>query len=60
MQAARLEMTAQAYTVALHRARRRLGDRLRALVAETVADPKEIDAELRHIIDAINTSAGSG
>jgi RNA polymerase sigma-70 factor (ECF subfamily) len=60
MQAARLEMTAQAYTVALHRARRRLGDRLRALVAETVADPKEIDAELRHLIDAINTSAGSG
>lgn len=53
-QAARLEMTAQAYTVVLHRARRRLGDRLRALVAETVVDPAEIDAELRHLVSAIN------
>ncbi|HEY5551599.1 MAG TPA: sigma factor [Opitutaceae bacterium] len=57
-QAARLEMTAQAFTVALHRARRRLGDRLRALVAETVADPKEIDAELRHLVSAINGATG--
>jgi len=56
--AAQLGLTAQAYNVALHRARRRLGDRLRALVAETVADPKEIDAELRHLVGAINTSPG--
>lgn len=59
-QAGRLEMTAQAYTVALHRARRRLGDRLRALVAETVADPAEIDAELRLLVAAINGSAARG
>ncbi|HUG10031.1 MAG TPA: sigma-70 family RNA polymerase sigma factor [Opitutaceae bacterium] len=56
--AARLEMTAQAYAVALHRARRRLGDRLRARVAETVADSKEIDAELRHLVAAINEATG--
>jgi DNA-directed RNA polymerase specialized sigma24 family protein len=59
-QAARLEMTAQAYNVALHRARRRLGDQLRALVAETVADPAEIDAELRHLVAAINGSSRPG
>ena len=52
--AARLDMTVQTFSVALHRARRRLGERLRALVAETVADPAEIDAELRHLISAIN------
>lgn len=57
-QAARLEMTAQAYNVALHRARRRLGDRLRALVAETVANPAEIDAELRHLVGAICEPSG--
>ena len=56
--AARLEMTVQAYTVALHRSRRRLGDRLRALVAETVAAQSEIDAELRHLVSAISGPAG--
>jgi hypothetical protein len=39
---------------ALHRARRRLGERLRMLVAETVADPSDVDAELRHLTDAIS------
>jgi RNA polymerase sigma-70 factor (ECF subfamily) len=58
-EARKLEMTTQAYNVALHRARRRLGDRLRALVAETVADPSEVDAELRHLVAAINGSTGS-
>jgi len=52
--AARLNMTVQAFAVALHSARRRLGERLRAKVAETVADPSEIDVELRHLISAIN------
>jgi len=53
-QAAETGLTVNAFTVALHRARRRLGDRLRAMVAETVSSPEEIDAELRHLIDAIN------
>jgi RNA polymerase sigma factor (sigma-70 family) len=56
-EAARLNMTTQAFTVALHRARRRLGERLRVLVAETVADPSDIDAELRHLA---NTISGTG
>ena len=51
--ARRMQMTVPALTVALHRARRRLGEKLRALVAETVADPAEIDAELRHLVSAI-------
>ncbi len=55
--AAQLHMTVSTFTVALHRARRRLGDRLRALVAETVADPAEIDGELRHLVSAISGAA---
>jgi RNA polymerase sigma-70 factor (ECF subfamily) len=51
--AKQLAMTLPAFTVALHRARRRLGERLRALVAETVAVPAEIDAELRHLVSTI-------
>jgi len=44
----------------LYRARRRLGERLRALVAETVADPTEIDAELRHLVSAVNLMLHGG
>ena len=51
--AARCGMSTSAFTVALHRLRRRLGDRLRTSVAETVADPADIDAELRHLIEAM-------
>lgn len=51
--AARLDMKEQAFTVALHRLRRRIGERLRANVAETVADPADIDAELRHLIASV-------
>jgi DNA-directed RNA polymerase specialized sigma24 family protein len=54
-QAAKLNMTVPTFTVALHRSRRRLGDRLRALVAETVADPADIDAELRHLVAALSS-----
>lgn len=58
--AAELGLTVNSFTVALHRARRRLGDRLRALVAETVATPAEIDAELRHLVSAISGAAPGG
>lgn len=51
--AARLGMSAHAFTVALQRLRRRFGDRLRARVAETVASPEEVDLELHHLIAAI-------
>jgi RNA polymerase sigma-70 factor (ECF subfamily) len=50
--AARLGMNGQAFRVALHRVRRRLGERLRAHVAETVATEAEIESELRHLVAA--------
>jgi RNA polymerase sigma-70 factor (ECF subfamily) len=56
--AARLGMNTHAFTVALHRLRRRLGERLRAVVAETVADPREVDGELRHLIAAVSVTSG--
>jgi RNA polymerase sigma factor (sigma-70 family) len=52
--AAAVGVTPNAFRVALHRARRRLGERLRAHVAETVANPSEIDVELRHLMEAIS------
>jgi RNA polymerase sigma-70 factor (ECF subfamily) len=55
--AARLGMTADAFSVALYRMRRRFGERLRAIVADTVAAPEDLDAELRHLIDAVGGSA---
>lgn len=57
--AARLGMTAAAFTVALHRLRRRLGEKLRALVAETVRDPADVDGELRYLIEAVGGKTGT-
>lgn len=42
-----------ATTMALHRMRRRLGERLRAEVTETVADPNDVDVELQHLIATV-------
>ncbi len=53
-QAARAGLTVPAFTVALHRARKRLGERLRLNVAATVEDVGEIDTELRHLVAAIS------
>ncbi len=55
--ARRLGMTVNAFTVALQRLRRRLGERVRLDVAETVADESEVDAELRHLIAAASGTA---
>ena len=52
-QADRLNMSIETFTVALHRARRRLGNRMRAMVAETVANPEEIDVELRYLASVL-------
>jgi RNA polymerase sigma factor (sigma-70 family) len=51
--AAQLGMSRNALATVLHRLRRRLGEGLRAAVADTVADPADVDAELRHLIAAI-------
>ena len=39
-----------AVKVAVHRLRKRFGQLLRAGIAQTVADPAEVDAELRHLL----------
>jgi RNA polymerase sigma-70 factor (ECF subfamily) len=58
--AERLGMNAHAFTVALQRLRRRLGERLRDEVAQTVPDEAEVDAELRHLIAASGAAASAG
>ncbi len=46
----RLDMSEGAVKVAVHRLRQRYREVLRASVAHTVADPLEIDGELRHLV----------
>lgn len=40
--------------VAVHRLRRRYGDLLRAEIAQTIADPAEVESELRHLISVLS------
>jgi RNA polymerase sigma-70 factor (ECF subfamily) len=54
--AQRLNLTTHAFTVALQRLRRRLGERLRLAVAQTVAGEAEVDAELRYLISAMTAN----
>ncbi len=49
-----LAMTEGALRVAVHRLREHYRERLRAEVANTVSDPTEVDAELRHLIQVIS------
>ena len=51
--AARLGMTEGAVKVAVHRLRRRYRELLRAEVAVTVAEPSDVDAEMRHLVAAL-------
>jgi len=48
--AAMLSMETGALKVALHRLRRRFGELLRREVAYTVAEPEEVEAEIRHLL----------
>jgi RNA polymerase sigma-70 factor (ECF subfamily) len=48
-----LDMTEQAVRVAVHRLRRRYREVLRAAIAQTVASPDEVDAELRDLFAAV-------
>lgn len=54
--ATRVGVSEPALRVAVHRLRKRYRELLRAEVAQTVADPAEIDAELRHLIEAVRGS----
>lgn len=47
--AERLGMSESAVGVTVHRMRQRYGELLRAEIAETVADPDEVEAELMHL-----------
>ena len=51
--ARQLETTESALKVAVHRLRKRFRDLLRAEIADIVADPADIDTELRHLIRAL-------
>jgi DNA-directed RNA polymerase specialized sigma24 family protein len=52
--ATQLDTTEGAVKVAVHRLRRRFRDRLREDISHTVADPAEIDEEIRYLIRALN------
>jgi len=53
---AKCGMSEGALKVAVHRMRRRYRDLLREEVAQTVATPEEIDAEIRHLFAAFATA----
>jgi len=48
-----LGMTEDAVKVAVHRLRRRYGEMLRKEVEETVADPAQVDDEIRYLLEVI-------
>jgi hypothetical protein len=51
--AAALGMTENAVKAAVHRLRQRYGRLLREEIADTVANPAEVDDELRHLLTAV-------
>ena len=52
----RLGMNGHAFTMALHRLRRRFGENLREEVAATVAEGADVDVELHHLIAAVSSN----
>ena len=53
--AAELGMSDVAVKVSLHRLRKKFRHTIRSLIAETVKDVSEIDAELDHLIQALQS-----
>jgi RNA polymerase sigma factor (sigma-70 family) len=51
--ATELGLSESAIRVAVHRLRKHYGDCLRAEIADTVADPAEIDDEVRHLLTSL-------
>jgi RNA polymerase sigma-70 factor (ECF subfamily) len=51
---AQLDLSEGAARVAVHRFRQRYRELLRTTIGDTVADPKDVDEELRHLISVIN------
>lgn len=50
-----LGMSAKALRVAIHRLRKRFGRLLREQVAQTVADPEQVDDEIRFLLTTLNS-----
>ena len=48
--AEQFRMTEGALKVTVHRMRRRFGELLRSIIMETVADPFDVDEEIRHLL----------
>ena len=48
-----LDQTEAAVKMAVHRVRRRFGELLRIEIGRTVADPSDVDAEIRYLFDAL-------
>ena len=46
--------------VAVHRLRKRYGQCLRAEIADTVADPADIDDEVRHLLTSLRPKPVTG
>lgn len=51
--ASKLGTSEGAVKVAVHRLRKRFGEALRREIAETVADPAEVDNEVRHLLEVL-------
>ena len=56
--ASQLEMTESAVRTAVHRLRKSIGGMLRAEIAETVANPADVDDEIRHLLAVIQPGHG--
>jgi RNA polymerase sigma-70 factor (ECF subfamily) len=52
--AATISLTPSAAKMALHRLRRRYREALRARIADTVADPSEVEDEIRHLVASLS------
>ncbi len=48
-----LEMTEGAVKTAVHRLRKRFGELLRHEIAQTVADPRDVDGEIRYLLETM-------
>lgn len=56
--AEKLKVTGAGVKTLIHRLRKRYSEMLRAVVAQTVTDPSEIDAEIRSLCEALIASEG--
>lgn len=58
--ATRLQLARPTVAVTVHRLGRRYRELIRAAVAETVANPADVEPELRHLLQAVTAVGGNG